>query len=199
MLHILSFGFSFLSSCVWVPQVCTDSRELSKENPSGNFPGGPKSLPFNAGVTSLISGHGSKILHASGQLNWQFPTREACVLQWRLNTAKKREKLCAGGFFVADVPRLSRPVDSRSWQRSNPDSDWEQWMLYHVGDSQHTQNIQMEHSESFAPGLVMFDVWAPYKLNAKKKKKNLLDHISTCSYLLKQWKCSIFKTDCDSR
>ena len=88
------FGILLLLFLLWVPQHFTDRRELSKTNLSGDFPGGPvvKSLPSNAGVTGLIPGCGTKISHASGQLCWRFPTREACTLQWRPSIAKKRKK-----------------------------------------------------------------------------------------------------------
>ena len=82
--YTLCFEFWILLLFVlWVPQHFTDRRELTKTNLSGNFPCGPvvKSLPSNAGVTGLIPGWGTKILHASGQLSWRFPTREACTLQ----------------------------------------------------------------------------------------------------------------------
>ena len=57
-------------------------------------------------------------------------------------------------------------------------------MLYHAGDSQHTQNIQIKHWKSFAPlGYVnRFDVWVPHKLS----EKNLLERISACNSLFKR-------------
>ena len=132
MLHILSFGFSFISSCVWVPQLCTDSRELSKENPSGNFPGGPKSLPFNAGVMSLISGHGSKVLHAPGQLNWQFPTREACALQEDSTQPPKKKS------FVLEV----------SW-----------WMMFHSWVDQLIVEVDRDQIQSLIENNQCYIMW----------------------------------------
>ena len=56
-------------------------------------------------------------------------------------------------------------------------------MLYHAGDSRHTQNIQIKCWKSFAPAWLCesLDVWVPHKLS----EKNLLDHISACNSLLK--------------
>ena len=58
-------------------------------------------------------------------------------------------KFRAGDFLLDDAPRSGRPVEV--------DSDHietiieKQSTLYHVGDSRHTQNIQIWRSKSFAP------------------------------------------------
>ena len=54
-------------------------------------------------------------------------------------------------------------------------------MLYHMGVSQHTQNIQIKHLKSLVPAQLCssLGVQVPHKLS----KSNLLDCISTCSSL----------------
>ena len=49
-------------------------------------------------------------------------------------------KFCAGDFSLDDAPQLGRPVEADSVQI---ESNWERPMLYHKGDSQHIQNIQI--------------------------------------------------------
>ena len=60
-------------------------------------------------------------------------------------TDRKRQKwfakFHAGDFFLDNAPGLVRPVKVDSYQ--NWDINWEQSKLYHTGDSQHTQNIQI--------------------------------------------------------
>ena len=43
-------------------------------------------------------------------------------------------------FVLDEAPQLGRPVEV---ERSNQDINREQSILYHMGDSQHTQNIQI--------------------------------------------------------
>ena len=46
--------------------------------------------------------------------------------------------------FVLEIsPQSGRPW---SWQRLNQDINWEQSMLHHMGDSRHTQNIQISEA-----------------------------------------------------
>ena len=54
-------------------------------------------------------------------------------------------------------------------------------MLYHVGESRHTQNIQIKCWKSFAPAWFVnhFDVWGPHKLNEKT-------FLTICDSLLKR-------------
>ena len=61
----------------------TREIELSQECQYWNIPGGPvvKNLLSNAGDAGSIPGRGTKIPHASGQLNLHAATREACTLQ----------------------------------------------------------------------------------------------------------------------
>ena len=49
-------------------------------------------------------------------------------------------KFCAGDFLLDDAPQLSRPVEADSDQIETVRST-----LWHTGDSQHTQNIQIKH------------------------------------------------------
>ena len=56
-------------------------------------------------------------------------------------------KFRAGDFSLDDAPRSGRPVEIDSDQI---ETFIENNQLYHVGDSQHTQNIQIECQKSFA-------------------------------------------------
>ena len=49
-------------------------------------------------------------------------------------------KFCAGDFLLDDAPRSGGPVEAN---QSNWDINWEQSMIYHVGDSWYIQNIQI--------------------------------------------------------
>ena len=53
-----------------------------------DFPGGPvaKNPPSNAEDLGLITGWGTEIPHATGQLSPSGTTGEACMLQQRLST-----------------------------------------------------------------------------------------------------------------
>ena len=52
---------------------------------------------------------------------------------------KRFVKFRAGDFSLDNAPRSGRPVEVDSGQMRH----WEQSMLYHMGDSWHTQNIQI--------------------------------------------------------
>ena len=51
-------------------------------------------------------------------------------------------KFCAGDFSLDDVPRSGRPVEVDSDQTETLIEN--NRMLYHKGDSQHTQKIQIK-------------------------------------------------------
>ena len=72
---------------------------------------------------------------------------EGAVMDWTCQ--KWFAKSCTGDFSLDDAPWLGRPVEVDSDQIEN--INWEQSTLYHTGDSQHTQNIQIKRWKSFAP------------------------------------------------
>ena len=83
------------------------------------------------------------------------------------NTIEMWKKICAAygeGTMIEHVQSglWSFMVDISHWtvlQSVDTDSDQiEQSALYHVGDSQHTQIIQIKHWESFAPAWLCLSV-----------------------------------------
>ena len=56
-------------------------------------------------------------------------------------------KFHAGDFSLDNAPRSGRPVeiDSNQIETLTENNQREQSTLYHVGDSQHTQNIQIKY------------------------------------------------------
>ena len=65
--------------------------------------------------------------------------KKICVSVW--NVSKWFLKFRAGDVSLDDAPQSGRPVEVEGL--SNPDINWEQSMLYHAGDSWHTQSIQI--------------------------------------------------------
>ena len=76
------------------------------------------------------------------------------LIEW--SCEKWLSKFHAGDFsLLDDAPWLGRPAGVDS----DRDTNWEQSMLYHVGDSQHTQNIQIKCWKSFAPAWLCSLLW----------------------------------------
>ena len=83
-----------------------------------DFPGGPvvKNLLSNAGDMGSISGWGTKIPHALGQLSLRAPTIELVHLNERACVLQTTEPMCSGAL----VPQLGRSPHTTTREAQAP-------------------------------------------------------------------------------
>ena len=91
-------------------------------------------------------------------------------------------KLRAGDFLLNDAPRSGRPVEVDSDQVKTFTENNQHYTTWEIADILKISKSSVENHLHQLGYVHRFDVWVPHKLS----KKNLLDHIFACDFLLKR-------------
>ena len=89
-------------------------------------------------------------------------------------------KFCAGDFSLDDAPRSGRPVEVDSDQIETLIENNQRYTMQEIADILKISKSSASHFHQLGY-MIPFDVCIPHKLS----EKNLLDHISSCHFLLK--------------
>ena len=88
-------------------------------------------------------------------------------------------KFCAGDFSLDDTPQLCRQVDGDQIETLIESN--QHYTMQEIADLLKISKSTVENHLHQLGNVSHFDVWVPHKWS----KKSLLDHISTCDFLLK--------------
>ena len=91
-------------------------------------------------------------------------------------------KFCAGHFSLDNAPQSGRPAEVDRDQIETLIENNQHYTMWEIVDILKISKSSVENHLHLLGYLNYFDVWVPHKLN----KKNLLDLISACSFLLKR-------------